>query len=189
MLGKRNYVAPTYQQGSFPHCSQCTITGKQETLNCKLFSSNISKSNTYIRVKSTVLPEHSIFSKHFGSLWKAASCPQPASIHFFLLLPSKLAGYFYFLTTEREFYENKSRESSNRAISTALRSLTKVRWSKEMMATAVCWALRCSSCLRYTKWHCQHGIPLGWMATDGSHCFNLSLLAVCKLSGNFQTAT
>lgn len=58
-----------------------------------------------------------------------------------------------------------------------------------MMATAVCWALRCSSCLRYTKWHCQHGIPLGWMATDGSHCFNLSLLAVCKLSGNFQTAT
>lgn len=187
MLGKRNYVAPTYQQGSFPHCSQCTITGKQETLNCKLFSSNISKSNTYIRVKSTVLPEHSIFSKHFGSLWKAASCPQPASIHFFLLLPSKLAGYFYFLTTE--IYENESRESSNRAISTALRSLTKVRWSKEMMATAVCWALRCSSCLRYTKWHCQHGIPLGWMATDGSHCFNLSLLAVCKLSGNFQTAT
>lgn len=112
----RNYIAPTYQQGSFQHCSQRTTTGKQETLNCKLFSPSISKSNTDIRVKSTLLPERSLFPKHFGALWKAASCLQPASICYFLLLPSELAGYFYFLTMEREFYKNQSRVFSNRAI-------------------------------------------------------------------------
>lgn len=112
----RNYIAPTYQQGSFQHCSQRTTTGKQETLNCKLFSPSIYKSNTDIRVKSTLLPECSLFPKHFGALWKAASCLQPASICYFLLLPSKLAGYFYFLTMEREFYKNQSRVFSNRTI-------------------------------------------------------------------------